>query len=97
MIDGVVSTLEFKGEKSIFLKADSIIEYIVQPGETMYTISRRYMCGIKPLKKINNFTSNDLSIGQKILIPIHVTNGNDSKIRDLDTALISNRYFNLFP
>ena len=89
LIDGVVSTLEFKGEKSIFLKADSIIEYIVQPGETMYTISRRYMCGIKSLKKINNFTSNDLSIGQKILIPIHVTNGNDSKIRDLDTALIS--------
>ena len=51
--------------KKHFLKADSIIEYIVQFGETMYTISRRYMCGIKHLKKINNFTSNDLSIGQE--------------------------------
>ena len=40
--------------------------YIVQPGDTLYSISKRYGISVDELKSINNLKSNLLTIGQKL-------------------------------
>jgi len=49
---------------------DSIMEYVVHPGETLYSISRRFMVSMDTLISRNRLLSNTLSLGQKILIPL---------------------------
>lgn len=43
--------------------------YIVKPGDTLYQIANRYNTDINELMKVNNLSTNILTIGQKILIP----------------------------
>ncbi len=43
--------------------------YIVQKGDTLYSIARKYNTTVDNLKNINNLTSNTLSIGQNLVIP----------------------------
>ncbi len=43
-----------------------IEEYIVQKGDTLYSISRKYNIPIEELKRINQLEGNNLSIGQTI-------------------------------
>lgn len=43
--------------------------YIVQKGDSLYTISRRYGVSVDDIKRVNNLKSNTLSIGQELLIP----------------------------
>lgn len=40
--------------------------YTVKSGDTLYSIARKYNLSVDELKKINNLTSNTLSIGQKL-------------------------------
>lgn len=42
--------------------------YIVQKGDTLYGIAKRYNTSVDSIKKLNNLTNNTLSIGQKLLI-----------------------------
>ena len=42
--------------------------YIVKKGDSLYSIARAYNTTVADLKKINNLSSNLLSIGQKIKI-----------------------------
>lgn len=51
--------------------SDSIInkkEYIVQKGDTLYSIANKFNTSVNDIKKLNNLTSNLLSIGQKLII-----------------------------
>ena len=43
--------------------------YIVKSGDSLYTISKKYNTTVDELKRINNLSSNLLSIGQKLIIP----------------------------
>ena len=43
--------------------------YIIQKGDSLYQIAKKYDTTVDELKKINNLTSNTLSIGQKIILP----------------------------
>ena len=43
--------------------------YIVQKGDSLYTISRRYGVSVDDIKRVNNLKNNTLSIGQELLIP----------------------------
>ena len=43
--------------------------YIVQKGDTLFSISKKFNVDIDTIKKINNLTSNTLSIGQELKIP----------------------------
>ncbi|MBQ9024129.1 MAG: LysM peptidoglycan-binding domain-containing protein [Bacilli bacterium] len=43
--------------------------YIVQKGDSLYSISNKYNITVNELKKINNLTNNNLQIGQKLNIP----------------------------
>ena len=44
--------------------------YIVEKGDTLYSIAKMFDISVNKLKEYNNLTNNLLSVGQKILIPI---------------------------
>jgi len=41
--------------------------HLVEKGETLYSISKIYNVDIEEIKKLNNLSSNEISIGQKII------------------------------
>ena len=43
--------------------------YIVQKGDSLYSIAKRFNVGVKEIKEANNLTSNLISIGQSLIIP----------------------------
>ena len=43
--------------------------YVVKSGDNLYAIARRYNTTVSEIKKVNNLTSNNLSIGQVLKIP----------------------------
>lgn len=47
---------------------DNVV-YTVKKGDSLYSIAREYGTTVDALKKLNNITSNTLSIGQKLLLP----------------------------
>lgn len=50
-------------------KKENTISYTVQKGDSLYSIARKYDTTIDRIKKLNNLTTNLLSIGQVLLIP----------------------------
>ena len=44
--------------------------YTVKSGDNLYSIAKRYNVSVNEIKSLNNLTSNVLSIGQKLRIPI---------------------------
>ena len=47
----------------------SNVVYTVKKGDSLYSIAREYGTTVDAIKKLNNITSNTLSIGQKLLLP----------------------------
>jgi len=45
------------------------ITYIVQSGDSLWSIAKKYNINVNELKNANNLSSNLLSIGQKLIIP----------------------------
>ena len=43
--------------------------YIVKKGDSLYSIAQKYNTSVEELKKINNLDSNQLVIGQQLIIP----------------------------
>ena len=52
--------------------------YIVKSGDSLYSISKNFNTTVDEIKRINNLTSNILSIGQKLLISNQVNNSNNN-------------------
>lgn len=53
------------GEPSIPIEE---IYYIVRPGDSLWSIAKKEFTTVEEIKKLNNLTSNTISIGQKLLI-----------------------------
>ena len=53
--------------------------YTVLPNDSLYSISIKFNTTVDSLKKLNNLTSNNLSIGQQLKVPI-VSEDNDELI-----------------
>lgn len=53
--------------KEIYEEEENI--YIVKKGDTLYSIANKYNTTVEELKRINNLTSNILSIGQVLKLP----------------------------
>lgn len=62
----VINSNDF--EKKAVVENFSENTYIIQPKETLYSVSKKFNISIDDLKKLNNMTENALSIGQKIKI-----------------------------
>lgn len=54
--------------------SDDTLIYIVKSGDTLYSIAKKYNMSVDNLKKINNLSSNNLSIGQPIKVLIQEGN-----------------------
>ena len=54
--------------------SDDTLIYIVKSGDTLYSISKKYNMSVDNLKKINNLSNNNLSIGQPIKVLIQEGN-----------------------
>ncbi len=49
--------------------ANNTTIYTVQSGDNLWQISRRFNTTVNELRRLNNLTSDILSIGQTLLIP----------------------------
>jgi membrane-bound lytic murein transglycosylase D len=43
--------------------------HLVQPGDTLFNISRRFGVSVRVLREVNHLTSDDVKLGQKLLVP----------------------------
>ena len=43
--------------------------HLVQPGDTLFNISRRFGVSVQKLREVNHLTSDDVKLGQKLLVP----------------------------
>ena len=48
----------------------SVNSYIVSNGDTLYSIAKKFDTTIDELKEINNLSSNMITVGQKLIIPL---------------------------
>ena len=72
---------------------DSNISYIVKRGDSLYSIARQYGVNVNDLIKVNDLTSDLLSIGQIINIPSSttiVTPSEDDIINEENTYVVKN-------
>ena len=61
---------ELKVKESANIPANT---YIVVSGDSLYSIAKRFNISVDELKRVNNKTSNLLSIGEKLIIPDSTT------------------------
>ena len=54
------------------------ISYTVKSGDNLYSIARKYGVSVSEIVKLNNLPSNNLSIGQELLIPISLDSSEQS-------------------
>ncbi|WP_210514131.1 LysM peptidoglycan-binding domain-containing protein [Hymenobacter terricola] len=43
--------------------------HLVQPGDTLFNISRRFGVSVQTLRELNHLTSDEVKLGQKLLVP----------------------------
>ena len=78
-------------------KVDEIVtvnEYIVKSGDSLYSIAKKYNTSVDELKSLNNLTSNMLSIGQKLNIPVTEEVSNVYTVKSGDNLYSIARKFN---
>lgn len=47
--------------------------HVVQKGDTLYSLSKRYFISVDEIKRMNNMNSNNLAIGQKLMVQSELT------------------------
>ena len=65
----IKSILEYKNLTYSPPKTNSQINYIVKKGDTLYSIAQRYNITVDELKKQNQLSTNQLTIGQSLILP----------------------------
>ena len=72
-LNGLTSNIINVGQILKLPEKENIVDYdlyIVKKGDTLYKIANTYNISVNELKKINNLTSDTLSIGDQLLVPI---------------------------
>jgi len=71
-------------------KADTSNKYhIVKPGETLYSIAKKYGVNISKLRELNNIDNRSLTPGQKILISNSIVGGDQGSSYDYAIKQVS--------
>lgn len=88
-LNNLTTTILQIGDKLLISGSPSNVEtptnaYIVQSGDSLYSIAKKYNTTIDELKRVNNLNSNLLSIGQTLLIP----NSNNDDTNDYITYIV---------
>ncbi len=60
--------LKIKGEEEVIIEPEENIVHTVVKGDTLWSIANKYNTTVNEIKRLNNLTSNILSIGQKLII-----------------------------
>ena len=71
--------------------------YTVQKGDTLYSIANKYGLTVNELKKLNNLTSDNLSVGQSLIVeklPSESTDINTYTVKSGDTLYSIAKKFN---
>ncbi len=78
--------VDLEAEDIVEEKEDEISRFHeVQPGDTFYAISKKYEVGVDEIRSANDFTTNELSVGQRLVIP-----GSARVSDELGTVIVSN-------
>jgi LysM repeat protein len=65
--DKTIANVSSEQYNNTFSK-EQLHTHIVQKGDTLYSISKRYLVTVDELKKINSLEHNNIAIGQKLTI-----------------------------
>lgn len=71
---GIVVQNGAKAQGTVAQSSPSYTTHIVEKGDTLYSISRKYLVSVAELMRLNNMDSSLLSIGQRLLIKTENTN-----------------------
>jgi len=78
-----VEKLSLAFTDSVIFKPDAIVKHKVTSGETLYSISKRYMTPLKELYSYNDFKPSGVSVGDIINVPIKNDNGKRVGFREI--------------
>jgi LysM repeat protein len=68
--------------------SDTIIEHLVRDGETLYTLSKRYMVTVEDLQKLNQLKSSRIKPGDTIKIQIKKEQQKNIPIRTIEPPIV---------
>ena len=74
------AVLDYKGLPYTPPKGYVSNTYVVQKGDSLYSIARKLGTTVNELKSLNNLTTNNLNIGQILKIPSEFVNDDESEI-----------------
>ncbi|CAM4161660.1 glucosaminidase domain-containing protein [Gillisia hiemivivida] len=57
-----------RDRREVAVQANGSNNYIVQKGDTLYSISKRNNISVEDLRRINNLSNNNISIGQELIL-----------------------------
>ena len=80
----IVLLLVFICFNNLFSKDQNF--HLVEKGETLYSISKIYNVDVEEIKKLNNLSSNEISIGQKIIVDDQI-----EKIEESSQDIVTSR------
>lgn len=74
----------------------NVTTYTVKSGDTLYSIAKKYNTTVNAITTLNNLTSNTLSIGQTLKIPVSTQNTNEKTytVKSGDTLYSIARKYN---
>ena len=103
--DGIVGPLTWQALYNTYLGIDNVIPpsvdtdvtvYVVRPGDTLWLLAHKFNTTVDAIKRLNELTSDNLSIGQVLRIPAAESSGNsyfEYTVRSGDTLwLLAQRY-----
>jgi len=60
-------------------RSNKNLEYEVQPGDSLYELSKEYNISIKEIKEANNLSNSRIIVGQKLIIPDTALGGGEQR------------------
>ncbi len=90
VVDAIIAT-EMGGS----IPPTSSNTYVVKSGDSLWSIANRYNTTVSNIKRLNNLTSDNLTIGQVLLVPSQSVNGSNNTyiVKSGDSLWnIANRY-----